>query len=243
MPRTACRKTTLELNQLLVGLTVLSLLLALVNCGGGSSTSTQTQNTNVVLPIAPVMQETPDWCWLAGGQMVFQYFQVPAVNPNYQCGIIAAFAGVYSPCWYDCSLCPFAAGSNENISLMLQEYAQVATNGTETLTFQYAPSPLAQPQVQAELDAKRPILVGINPSGTVIFSESQHVVVVVGYQEQNGQFNVVVNDPFPFALAGYPDPYLAVGATQIQAGQYAISYQSFVNSILWNASWYQMAVI
>ena len=91
---------------------------------------------------------------------------------------------------------------------MLQDYVQVATNSVRILTFRYVPSPLTQSQIQREIDARRPIVVGINPSGTVVFSESQHIAVIVGYQTQAGLFSVVVNDPFPYEAAGYPDPYL-----------------------------------
>ena len=238
-----------QAERLLVAVAVLLFDLMLTACSGPTNTVgsanqlPQPQNADVVLPVPTVAQETPDWCWLASGQMVFEYFGIPAVNPNYQCGIIGAFAGPSSVCFYNCSLCPIRAGSTQNVGLMLQAYAQIATNNSRTLTFQFIPAPLSQLQVQQEIDAKRPIVAGINPSGTVVFGTSQHLVVVVGYQMQAGQFNVVVNDPFPFEAAGYPDPYLLSGGQQLQPGQYTIGYDSFVNLILWNTSWYDLTLI
>src|ERR1700759_4403447 len=75
------------------------------------------------LSIDPVMQNTPVWCWLAVGEMVFKYFDVPNVNPAgiYQCGIIGTIAGPYSPCWSDCTRCVVGAGQASNITNMLRQ--------------------------------------------------------------------------------------------------------------------------
>lgn len=58
-----------------------------------------------VLPVPPRYQETPVWCWVAVGEMVFRYYGIPNMNGpgNYQCGVIGALAGPYSPCWGNCS--------------------------------------------------------------------------------------------------------------------------------------------
>ncbi len=58
----------------------------------------------------------------------------------------------------------------------------------------------------------------------------------MGYEIQNGQDYLVVNDPFPFAAAGYPDPYLSAGAQALQPGQYLVTYNTFVQALLWNTS-------
>jgi hypothetical protein len=46
---------------------------------------------------------------------------------------------------------------------------------------------------------------------------------------------ILVNDPYPFELAGWEvgDPYLRAGADLVQAGQYMINYDSFVEELNW----------
>jgi hypothetical protein len=219
----------------------LVLLAVAMSCGGTDSTGNN-QNQKQVLPIAPVAQELPDWCWLASGQMVFQFYQVPAVNPNYQCGIIGTFFGPSSECFYDCSACDVGGGDSSNIPLMLADYSYYATDGEEELYSQYTPSQLPFQQVTGDITAGSPVMAGINPSGTVVFGQSEHLVVIVGYEIQSGQDYLVVNDPFPFAAAGYPDPYLNAGAQALQPGQYLVSYQTFVQSLLWNNSFDGLAL-
>ena len=206
---------------------------------GSSSNSSQTQPGNVtkILTISPVAQELPEWCWLASGQMVFQFFQIPPVNPNYQCGIIGAFYGPNSACFYNCGVCDAGAGSSANVTLMLEDYSYYASSGTQVLYSQFTPSPLTFQQAQHDIDSNTPILGGINPgSSSVLFGQSQHLVVIVGYEIQNGQDYLAVNDPFPFAAAGVPDPYLSSGAQQLQPGQYLVTYETFVQALLWNTS-------
>src|SRR5205814_7234312 len=76
------------------------------------------------LSISPVMQETPDWCWLAVGQMIFEHFNIPAVNGDYQCGIVAFWGarptpyGWQGPCMSNCRACPLPAGSFSTIQAM-----------------------------------------------------------------------------------------------------------------------------
>jgi hypothetical protein len=224
-------------------LLVLLLLACLTGCGVLSSNGEgPSQNAQVILPISPVAQETPDWCWLASGQMIFQYFQIPPVNPNYQCGIIGAFEGPQSECFYDCAVCDFGGGSAQNVALMLQYYSAYATDETEELSFLFVPSALTFQQIQTEIAANRPILTGINVGNAVTFGNSGHLVVIVGYDAQSSLQNVVVNDPFPYATAGYPDPYLAAGAQQPQAGQYSIAYSTFVQSFAWNTTYYDLTL-
>jgi hypothetical protein len=218
---------------------------AIVSCGGSSSNNSgQSQNAQQILSIAPVPQELPEWCWLASGQMVFQFFQIPAVNPlNYQCGIIGAFYGPASLCYANCQLCDAGAGSSSNVTLMLQYYTYDATGGGEILNSRFTPSALPFQQTKSDIDAKTPVLAGINSSAeTVLFAQSQHLVVIVGYEIQNGSDFLVVNDPFPFAAAGYPDPYLNAGAQALQPGQYLVSYQTFVQGLLWNTSFDGLAL-
>jgi len=43
----------------------------------------------VQLHIPPLFQERPSWCWAAVGEMVFKYYDIPALHrTDYQCGIV-----------------------------------------------------------------------------------------------------------------------------------------------------------
>lgn len=233
----------MKTKSLFITVASLVVLCTTISCGSPSNnTPGQPQNTTKILAIGPVAQELPEWCWLASGQMVFQFFQIPAVNPSYQCGIIGAFYGPSSACFYDCSVCDAGGGDPTNITLMLEDYSYYASGGVEELYSQYTASQLPFQQVTGDIDSSTPILAGINPSGTVVFGQSEHLVVIVGYEIKSGQDYVVVNDPFPFADAGYPDPYLNAGAQALRAGQYLVSYQTFVGSLLWNNSFDAMAL-
>jgi hypothetical protein len=212
--------------------------LMVTGCSSGNSSGSNTGNSSQILAIQPVSQETPDWCWLASGQMIFQFFGIPAVNPNYQCGIIGVFEGPQSACFYNCAVCDFGGGSAQNVALMLQYYSAYATNGQAELAFQFAPNYLDFQDIQANINSNSPILAGINVGNPVMFGNSGHLVVIAGYQVQSGQDNVVVNDPFPYVAAGFPDPYLSAGAQALQPGQYSIGYENFVQSFAWNTTYY-----
>lgn len=228
---------------LLLTLAALVVLCTTTGCGSTSNNPPgASQDTTKILAISPVAQELPDWCWLASGQMVFQFFEIPAVNVNYQCGIIGAFYGPYSECFYNCGVCDVGGGDPANITLMLEDYSYYASGGAEELYSQYTASQLPFQQVTGDIDSSTPILAGINPSGTVVFGQSEHLVVIVGYEIKSGQDYLVVNDPFPFAAQGYPDPYLNAGAQSLQTGQYLVNYETFVESLLWNNSFDGMAI-
>lgn len=231
-------------SKILIGtIFVLSLLVSTLGCGILSN-GTNGQNSQTILAIAPIAQQEPEWCWLASGQMVLEYFQIPSVNPtSYQCGIIAAFYGPNSACYYDCSVCDVGAGSSANVTLMLEDYSYLATSYTEVLYSQFTPSSLTFQQVEGDISGQTPVLAGINPGATsILFAQSQHLVVIVGYEIKSGQDYLVVNDPFPYAAAGYPDPYLGAGAQMLQAGQYLVSYDTFIQSLQWNTSFDQLTL-
>ena len=77
---------------------VLTVLLMLSACGGGSdgssgnSGSLSQQPTAKTLSIQPIAQEEPDWCYAASTQMIFVYYGLPSFNQaDYQCGIVGLF--------------------------------------------------------------------------------------------------------------------------------------------------------
>jgi hypothetical protein len=76
----------------------------------------------------------------------------------------------------------------------------------------------------------------------VTFGNSGHLVVIVGYDTSSGAQDVVVNDPYPYAAAGYPDPYLGAGAQALQSGQYSIDYTTFVQTLAWNTTYYDITL-
>jgi hypothetical protein len=88
--------------------------------------------------------------------------------------------------------------------------------------------------VQNEIDAGRPIIAGISPSGYRYAGVSEHVALIVGYEGSN----LIVNDPFPFATAFSGDPYEAAGGERIGRGQYQIRYGSFANDLQWRETIY-----
>ena len=184
------------------------------------------------LDIPPVVQQTPVWCWAAAGEMALRHLNVPSINPigNYQCGIVATLGG---NCWNDCRLCITPIGSTNNLSSVLNSYQSIARrNGYQGRLFETLPNPrMSFRELIYEIDAGRPVLAGISPSGMGKFyppGMSEHVVVVVGYQNNGPVQQVLVNDPMPYGRFGF-DPYLHIGADREQGGHYRISYDRFVN--------------
>lgn len=52
--------------------------------------------------------------------------------------------------------------------------------------------------MKKEIDEGRPIIVGVSPSGFKIKGISQHMALIVGYDDSSGDLKLTVNDPFPF---------------------------------------------
>ena len=192
-----------------------------------SSTGT---STSVDLGITPIAQSLSQWCWLASGEMVFRYYGVRSVNPvSYQCGVLAMLAGVQSACWASCTLCNAGAPSIQYVHYMVVTYPQYANlyfgGGVRQLRASWTSTPLSDSQIRQELDARRPIIAGVSPSGFRFSGQvSEHAVVIVGYRVSGGTVSFIVNDPWPYgSFAGQQDPYLSGGATQLRPGQYLIS--------------------
>jgi len=216
-------------------LAYMAFLICIGGCGGktndansSSSTSSTPQSvTNKVLPISPVYQQTPEWCWAATSQMVFTYFDLPDLNGggDYQCGIVAAAFGPSSVCWTDCAACVTGIGTMTNMQEQLYNYGIIANQLgisspvlNSTILFSY----LSYDQVKTEILGNRPVVVGISPTGFSLPNISEHVALIVGFDERSGTPSLIVNDPFPFYLPQFgnvPDPYQYAGGTQIQAGQ------------------------
>jgi hypothetical protein len=188
------------------------------------------------LSISPVYQQTPLWCWAAVGEMVFEHYGVANINPygNFQCGIIALLHPV---CNQSCGNCVVGAGSLDTMTNMITRYPTFASGVTSTST-RIRATPikgrLSFDDLQNEIDAGRPIVAGISPSGYRHAGVSEHVALIVGYDGRD----LIVNDPFPFATAFSGDPYEAAGGEQIGRGQYQIRYSSFANDLQWRETIY-----
>jgi Peptidase_C39 like family len=195
------------------------------------------------LAIPPVAQESPVWCWVTVGEMVFRYYDVPNVNPvgDYQCGIIGARFGPATVCWNNCRACQVPAGNPTEITRMLREYplfaGRVAKRRMPGLLSTHVPSALSKDQIKEEIDEGRPIIVGISP-GSAGSAVSAHVALIIGYDESDEALILTVNDPFPYQyVAPRIDPYLRAGATGGD-GQYTINLDSFRRQLSWRETFY-----
>lgn len=202
------------------------------------------------LSIPPLTQETAVWCWLAVGEMIFRYYQLPNLNPggDYQCGIVGAVGysqnGACDACNINCGNCVRPAGSPQMVSYMLSAYPKVACKilyqSNTTLKNQFISNFLAPDFLIGELNAKRPVIAGINPGAQFALpGSSQHVALIVGYFYYGPNLILKVNDPFPYFVTGF-DPYVFNGAINNGNLSYQIPYVNFVNGLIWNTSWFDI---
>lgn len=200
------------------------------------------------LGIAPIFQLAPMWCWATCGEMIFRYYNVPNVNPAdiYQCGIIGYMLG--GVCNINCALCNMVGAPNSAfIQRMIRDYSSAASKKTIRLSSQHKNSALSFDEVKKEIDAKHPIIAGINTSG-IDKRMTEHVSVVMGYNENKVKQKdgkevtckyIKVNDPFPFNQFG-PNPYVKAGGKDLGNGQYEILYDDFVKKLVWKESFYDI---
>ena len=182
------------------------------------------------LLIQPVVQQTQLWCWAAVSEMVLQHYHYGSVNPggNFQCGVVAMLGGV---CNISCDSCVTSIGSLQNLVLVLRGYQETAHHfgvAGDSLRLSMA-GHLSPRQIANEIEGGDPIIAGISPSGMGQFyppSFGEHLALIVGYENSRHAFDVIVNDPFPYAYVGY-DPYLHAGAEMLEPGQYLINYDIF----------------
>ena len=184
-----------------------------------------------VLPIQPIAQQMPEWCFAASAAMIFQYLGYPNLSPvgNYQCAVVAAQGG---PCMENCGACLNGGGTMQNVALTMQSYAIWAQQlagyqNPQVVLHEYGI--LSPAEIAYQIDNDGPILAGISP-GQIPFPPglgvSQHAVVVVGYEGDSNNFEVVLNDPYPYV--GMANPYLATGGVMLQPGQYRVAFSIFV---------------
>lgn len=193
------------------------------------------------LSIDPVVQSTPEWCWLAVGEMVFEHYGIDNVNSSDpQCGIIGVGAlGTYHwPCAFDCYKCNYRAGNASRMVNMLKEYpkrmAFVTGEETPKIVVNKSSSAMSINRVKTHIDDDRPIVAGISPTARPAPKIPQHVALIVGYDEDDGDLKLLVNDPYPYDDVGLPNPYDAAGADRSSDdGAYWIEYKRFKKSLRW----------
>lgn len=222
---------------------MLAVLLGLAGCGGSKDEDIADALTPPVagvrvLAIAPVMQQTEVWCWAASAEMLFRYYGLPNLSQaGYQCGIVAAYYGPSSICWVDCVACRTAIGSMSEMQALVNGYGQVAKQlqlTSRVLASRLRFGALSFEDTASEINAGRPILAGISPSGYAYPNFSEHAVLIVGYRnDATGQW-LLVNDPFPYEyFPANPNPYAAAGALAVQPGRYQVPYVALVSRLRW----------
>lgn len=187
-----------------------------------------------VLPIAPIAQQTPVWCWAAVAEMLLRHLGYPGINPagNYQCGIVGSLGG---ECWYNCGLprCITGIGTLSAFAGVLERYPEVASHvhGRRLPALLLdAAGPLEPEEIMQEIDARRPVAAGISPGGLGAYLPpgiSEHVVLIIGYRHLGDRFALVVNDPMPMPNMPF-NPYIRAGGRMVAPGRYEIEYDAFV---------------
>jgi hypothetical protein len=196
------------------------------------------------LEIDPVIQETPEWCWLAVGEMIFTYLDLDELPSGYQCSTIGMFAGPRSECWRQCMACPLPSGTMQNFEKMVRDYPRAVAfykneDPPHSLRLRSSLNALEWDEIKEEIDNKRPVVAGINPGAPQLSHLPQHVALIIGYKEQNDQQLLYVNDPFPYESLDL-DTYtkVSLGGKLIEDGQYLIRYDKFKQGLHWVYSAY-----
>jgi hypothetical protein len=205
-----------------------------------------TMAADVQLHIPPLFQERPSWCWAAVGEMVFKYYDIPALHrTDYQCGIIQSrklCAGMP-----DCLGCEISAVDEASVADLLEQYPALSTEAGKArdiaLTVQLKDGILSEEEVKQELDAGRPIIVGLSPRGFKVDGIRQHMALIVGYDTSSGDLMLTVNDPFPFedmVFLWIGSPYVTAKASEVGDGRYEVGYEAFRSKLKWTKTLYRM---
>lgn len=192
------------------------------------------------LAIAPVQQRTQMWCWLTCGEMIFRHHGIAAPrNMTYQCHIISFY---YPACAANCGACVIGANGQAVLRDMIQKYSKARWNNDAQIDVDYAAGSMTTANIKREIDAGRPIITGISPSGTTGRPVSEHVALLIGYADGtftgngNACFVLKINDPYPYPRG--QNPYLRAGGKRVtgQTLQYEIEYDAFRTKLVWQES-------
>ena len=98
--------------------------------------------------------------------------------------------------------------------------------------------------MKKEIDEGRPIIARVSPSGFKIDGISQHLALIVGYDDSSGKLMLTVNDPFPFEddrFLWITNPYQPnMDMSGENDGQYEVSFERFRSRIKWKETMYLM---
>ena len=200
----------------------------------------------VQLHIPLLFQERPSWCWTAVGEMVFKYYDIPALHrADYQCGIAQSrklCAGML-----DCTECALSAVDEASVANLVEQYPASATEAGKAnniaLTVQLKDGVLSEEEVKQELEEGRPIIVGLSPRGFKVDGIRQHMALIVGYDTSSGDLMLTVNDPLPFEdmiFLWIGSPYINARASEEAEGQYEVGYEAFRSRLKWTKTLYRM---
>jgi hypothetical protein len=116
--------------------------------------------------------------------------------------------------------------------------------GDIALTAQSKAGSLSEAEVKQELNEGRPIIAEVSPSGFKIDGISQHMALIVGYDDSSGNLKLTVNDPFPFEddrFLWIANPYQPnMDMSGEHDGQYEISFERFRSKIKWSQTIYRI---
>lgn len=195
-----------------------------------------------ILKVPRFQQETKVWCWLASSEMVLKYHGACSVDADtdYQCSIMRymAFSGLVPPnCYFDCKSCEYAATNLSNMKIPIDFYTKDASKNCGPALasrLERAEAPLSK--LKYEIDHKRPVMAGVNPSlrGRRP-DEAEHLVVIAGYTGKGENPLLRVNDPYNYTVF---NPYLAVGGKKIEEGVYDIYYKDLLQKFSWQSTIY-----
>jgi hypothetical protein len=193
-----------------------------------------------VLPIRPVEQQTKVWCWLATGEMIFRYYDLPNLNPsgNFQCGIIGSILN-NTVCASNCFNynCIRGSGSNANTVRMFRDYSWISSRKVFRCNEGYE---MRFSAIKDNIDRGKPILCGISPTRRQYYYGAEHVALLIGYEIVNQTPYLIINDPFPYT--SYDNPFLKAGGEILQNNQYRISLNRFTNDLFWHWSLSEISI-
>ena len=240
----------------------ITVILSCASVPGSASPSPPRYDFKQILHgITPLRQTKLEWCWLAAVQMVFHYFEIP-IAPHgdgglaqsgsqlstEQCAIVTAVLGHEDSahCGPRCVGCNFEISDMQLLKTYLDHYpAALRASAPDVAPVQDVQSDLvtralSRDEIQAEIDAGRPVLLGIG-GASIGSSRAQHAIVLVGYElTADGRIAIVFQDPFPFDDATVlNNPWYSI-ATSRAAFQYSVDLDAFNKKFKWIASIYHI---
>lgn len=193
-----------------------------------------------VLNIPRIEQQTSNWCWLATSEMVLKYHKACSVDGdnNYQTSIMRYMGSsgyAYDICVSNPYACSYGAGTMLAFKITIDEYSSVSTKrcGSKLKTSIHDSS-VSRAKIKTEIDNKRPIIAGINPSLRGVHGPApEHVVVIIGYKLLKGKMYLYINDPYSYT--GF-NPYMYLELKSVKDGVYVVPYDKFVHSLGWQST-------